>query len=95
MNHLQVAKPILASSNISKTVEFYHNILGFSIVSWKNKQYATAHKNNICIRFWKRNSKIHTKNTSCYISLKAVKTLFEEFKKQCVKHANALLKDQL
>lgn len=94
MNHLQVAEPVLASLNISKTIQFYQNKLGFTEVGWKDRHYAIVHRDNISIHFWKCDNKIHPENTSCYIRVKGIDTLYQEFKKQDVIHPNGPLINQ-
>lgn len=95
MEHLQVAEPVLASLNISKTVDFYHEKLGFDRIGWKDKNYAIVHRDKITIHFWKRTNKIHPRDTGGYVRVQDVDGLYKELKPQGTIDPNATLDDQL
>jgi len=94
MEHMQIAAPVLASLNIYKTVTFYQEKLGFDRIGYKDKDYAVICRDKIEIHFWKCNDKIHPENTSCYIRVKGVDSLYEEMKTAGVLHPNGPLTDQ-
>ena len=52
MEHLQRAVPVLASLEISKTVSFYKDKLGFDKVGWQDRDYAVIGRDLIEIHFW-------------------------------------------
>ena len=94
MEHLQRAVPVLASLDIFKTVTFYQEKMGFDKIGWKDKNYAVIGRDNIEVHFWKCDNKIYPENTSCYIYVEEVDSLFKEMKKAGVVHPNGPLKDQ-
>jgi uncharacterized glyoxalase superfamily protein PhnB len=94
MEHLQKAVPVLASLHIDKTVQFYQEKLGFTRLVWKDENYAVIDRDQIQIHFWKCNDKIHPENTSCYVNVSDVDTLYQEMKSAGVVHPNGPLKNQ-
>lgn len=94
MEHLQRAVPVLASLNISETVDFYQKKMGFDRVGWQDNNYAVVGRDKIEIHFWKCNNKIFPENTSCYIYVRDVDGLYGEMKASGVVHPNGLLKNQ-
>lgn len=94
MKHLKIAIPVLASLNIDKTVNFYQEKLGFDRVGWKDTNYAVIARDHVEIHFWKCTNKIHPENTSCYIQVSDVESLYTEMKNAGVIHPNGPLTKQ-
>lgn len=94
MKHLQRGVPVLASLNIERTVAFYKNILGFDKLGYKDENYAVIGRDKVEIHFWKCNDRIHPENTSCYVFVKDIDTLYIAMKKAGVVHPNGTLEDK-
>ena len=92
-SHLLKGIPVLASLNIKKTVEFYKTKLGFNKVGYLDDNYAVIARDNFVVHFWKCNDKIHPENTSCYVDVEDIDTLYEELKTFGVIHPNGTLKN--
>lgn len=71
-----IAIPVLASLNIAQTVAYYEK-LGFDVIPFAD--YAIARRNTLEIHFWLCNDPYICENTSCYIRLKDVDKLYEEY----------------
>lgn len=94
MEHLQRAAPVLASLDILKTVAFYKKKMGFDKSGWVDENYAVIGRDKVEIHFWKCDSKIFPENTSCYIYVENVDTLYKELQKAAVIHPNGPLEDK-
>jgi catechol 2,3-dioxygenase-like lactoylglutathione lyase family enzyme len=94
MQHLVKASPVLASLNIQRTVSFYKEKLGFTRVGYQDEHYAVLGRDVIEIHFWKCKDKKIPKNTSCYVYVKDIDTLYTELQAQKVIHPNGLLGDR-
>lgn len=92
-NHLLRGIPVLASLDIQKTVEFYKTKLGFNKIGYVDDNYAVIARDNFIVHFWKCNNKIHPENTSCYVDVEDIDTLYEELKAFGVIHPNGKLKN--
>ena len=92
--HLLKGIPVLASLHIKKSVEFYKTKLGFNKVGYLDDNYAVIARDNFVVHFWKCDSKIHPQNTSCYIDVKDIDTLYKELKQFNVIHPNGKLEDK-
>lgn len=92
-SHLLKGIPVLASLNIKKTVEFYKTKLGFNKVGYLDDNYAVIARDNFVVHFWKCNDKIYPENTSCYVDVEYIDTLYEELKTFDVIHPNGTLKN--
>ena len=92
-SHLLKGIPVLASLNIKKTVEFYKAKLGFNKIGYLDDNYAVIARDNFVVHFWKCNDKIHPENTSCYVDVENIDTLYEELKTFGVIHPNGTLKN--
>lgn len=91
--HLLKGIPVLASLNIKKTVEFYKTKLGFNKIGYLDDNYAVIARDNFVVHFWKCDDKIHPENTSCYVDVEDIDTLYEELKNFGVIHPNGTLKN--
>lgn len=86
------ARPVLAALDIPRLVDFYEEKLGFK-ASWKDEGYGIAHRDAITIHFWHCKRKIFPENTSCYVDVVEIESLYEEYKKSGVIHPNGGLTD--
>lgn len=93
-SHLLRGIPVLASLNIKKTVDFYKTKLGFNKVGYLDDNYAVIARDNFVVHFWKCNDKIHPENTSCYVDVEDIDTLYEELKDFDVIHPNGKLENK-
>jgi len=94
MKHLQNGIPVLASLNIDKTVAFYKKKLGFDKLGYADDNYAVIARDKVEIHFWKCDDRIHPENTSCYIRVRDINTLYEEMTIAGVVHPNGHIEDK-
>lgn len=92
--HLLRGIPVLASLDIKKTVAFYKTKLGFNRIGYLDDNYAVIARDQFVVHFWKCDDKIHPENTSCYVDVKDIDTLYTELKTQDVIHPNGTLEDK-
>ena len=85
--------PVLAALDIEKLVEFYENKLGFKR-SWCDAGYGIVNRDDIGIHFWRCDNKIFPENTSCYVYVQDVDSLYTEYQKAGVIHPNGPLEDK-
>ncbi len=85
--------PILAALNVERMVEFYENKLGFQR-SWCDENYGIVRRDDIAIHFWHCDDPKFPQNTSCYLWVTDIDTLYEEFKAADVIHPNSPLADR-
>ncbi|MEM6299203.1 MAG: VOC family protein [Bacteroidota bacterium] len=90
---LHHAAPVLASLNMRRTLDFYVEKLGFQI-SYDDANYGIVHRDQVELHFWKCEDPIHPQNTSCYVYVKEINTLYAEMKAAEVIHPNGTLTDQ-
>jgi len=86
------ASPTLASLDLAETVAFYEG-LGFR-TGFHDEGYAIMNRDEVSLHFWKTDNPLFPKNTSCYISVKEVDSLYVEMQRENVIHPNAPLRDQ-
>jgi uncharacterized glyoxalase superfamily protein PhnB len=70
--------PVLASLNLSESVTFYTDRLGFTKIS-QYEDYAIVARDGAEIHFWSCPDRNIAENTSCYIRVADTQRLFEEF----------------
>lgn len=85
--------PVLASLDIEKTVQFYETKLGFKR-SWCDENYGIVHRDRISLHFWHCDDKIFPENTSCYVYVNDVTSLFSEYQAAGVVHPNGTMEDK-
>ena len=93
-SHLLRGIPVLASLDIKRTVEFYKAKLGFDRVGYLDENYAVIGRDKFVVHFWKCNNKTIPENTSCYVDVKEIDTLYEELSAFNVIHPNGKLEDK-
>lgn len=87
------ARPVLAAIEIPCLVDFYVEKLGFK-ATWKDEGYGIVHRDDITIHFWHAKKKIFPENTSCYVDVTEIESLYEEYQSAGVIHPNGPLTDQ-
>jgi uncharacterized protein with ACT and thioredoxin-like domain len=75
-------------------VDFYKTKLGFNKVGYLDDNYAVIARDNFVVHFWKCNDKIYPENTSCYVDVEDIDTLYEELKDFDVIHPNGKLENK-
>ena len=75
--------PVLASLDLSESIAFYMDRLGFALLS-QYDDYAIVARDGAEIHFWSCSDRIISEQTSCYIRVSNVQHLFEEFAEQGV-----------
>lgn len=93
-SHLLRGIPVMASLNIKKTVDFYQTKLGFDRIGYLDENYAVIGRDNFVLHFWKCNNKMIPENTSCYVDVEDIDTLYEELSAFNVIHPNGKLEDK-
>ena len=76
---IQSTIPVLASLNISETIDFYTQKLGFT-ERLKMDSYAIFSRDGAELHFWLCTERHIAENTSCYMHVADIKALYEEFK---------------
>ncbi|MGH6626349.1 MAG: bleomycin resistance protein [Burkholderiaceae bacterium] len=71
--------PVLASLNLSETVAFYTQRLGFAM-QLEVEDYAIMGRDGAQIHFWRCEERHIAENTSCYVRVADTQALYEEFK---------------
>ena len=92
--HLIRGIPVLASLDISKTVQFYKEKLGFDRQGYLDENYAIIARDKFVVHFWKCDNKIHPENTSCYVDVEDIDTLYNELKAQNVIHPDGHIENK-
>lgn len=75
--------PVLASLNLSESVAFYTDRLGFTKLS-QYEDYAIVARDGAEIHFWSCSDRCVAEQTSCYIRVSDTQQLFEEFREKGV-----------
>jgi catechol 2,3-dioxygenase-like lactoylglutathione lyase family enzyme len=75
---IQSTVPVLASLDLSESVEFYTKRLGFTKIS-QYDDYAIVARDGAEIHFWMCRDRTIAENTSCYIRVVDTERLFKEF----------------
>jgi uncharacterized glyoxalase superfamily protein PhnB len=82
---LSPAIPQLPSGDIEKTASFFVNHLGFEVAGkYPAQKFLIGKRGNAEIHFWQTNTEDEAKklgrDSSCYIRVQNIQSLFEEFK---------------
>ncbi|MGO1120752.1 bleomycin resistance protein [Rhodovibrionaceae bacterium A322] len=70
------AIPILASLNISQSVDFYVRDLGFDLI-YQDASYLIVRWDEIELHFWLTDQQQFPENTACYIRGGQIETLYD------------------
>ncbi|MEL6658174.1 MAG: VOC family protein [Bacteroidota bacterium] len=85
--------PVLAALDVERLVEFYETKLGFKR-SWCDANYGIVKRDEIAIHFWHCNNPIFPQNTSCYLWVTEIDSLYQEFQAANVIHPNGPLENK-
>lgn len=91
---LNSAVPVLASLNITKTIQFYCSVLGFTKIYEEPAVYGIVQRDAVQIHFWACSEKHIAENTACRISVQEIDALYAEFQPKGVVHLNAPLQEK-
>lgn len=91
--HMQRAVPVLASLDLDRTVDFYENKLGFKTVA-NYDGYVIFERDDINIHYGTCEDRYIAENTSCYVFVTGIETLYEEYQAQQVIHPNGALEEK-
>lgn len=72
------AIPVLASLDMTRTLDFYRNVLGFRTEHFEGFSYGMAVRGDTELHFWACNEKHIAENTSCYIRVKDIRAVHRE-----------------
>lgn len=86
--------PILASLNITKTVQFYCSMFGFTKVYEEPAGYGIVQRDAVQIHFWACSEKHIAENTACRINVQGVEALYAEYQPKGFIHPNAPLQEK-
>lgn len=85
------AAPILASSDIARTVRFYRERLGFTEVYMDPDKWGIVARDRVQIHFWHCTDRAIAENTACRIYVRGVDALYAEIEPHGIVHSNARL----
>jgi len=91
---LNSAVPVLASLNITKTIQFYCSVFGFTKIHEEPAVYGIVQRDAVQIHFWACSEKHIAENTACRINVKEIDALYAEFQPKGVIHPNAPLQEK-
>lgn len=86
--------PILASLDITKTIQFYCSVFGFTKIYEEPAVYGIVQRDAVQIHFWACSEKHIAENTACRINVKGIDALHAEFQTKGVIHPNTLLQEK-
>jgi catechol 2,3-dioxygenase-like lactoylglutathione lyase family enzyme len=72
------AIPVLASLDMTRTLDFYRDVLGFRTENIEGFSYGMAVRGDTELHFWVCNDKHIAENTSCYIRVQDIGAVHRE-----------------
>lgn len=75
---IQSTVPILASLDIQATIRFYVDMLGFVLLN-EYPDYMLLERDGCEIHFWSCNEKHIAENTACYVRVREIEKLSDEY----------------
>ncbi|MBD0335770.1 MAG: VOC family protein [Cyanobacteria bacterium Co-bin13] len=88
------AVPILASLDITKTIQFYCSVLGFTKIYEESGVYGIVQRDVVQVHFWACSKKHIAENTACRINAQGIDALYSEYRHKGVIHPNAPLQEK-
>jgi catechol 2,3-dioxygenase-like lactoylglutathione lyase family enzyme len=86
------ATPILPSTDLDRTRQFYEQKLGFQTVS-QYPDYLIVIRDGVSLHFWKCDDAQIPQSVSCYLYVDDAAALFREYQAQGVIHPNGSIRD--
>jgi len=86
------AVPVLASLDISKTIDFYVRKLRFTAILADADNWGIVERDAIQIHFWHTTDSEFPKNTSCRVRIENIEELHKELEPEKVIHRNGALR---
>lgn len=86
--------PILASLNITKTIQFYCSVFGFTKVYEEPTVYGIVQRDAVQIHFWACLEKHIAENTGCRINVREIDALYDEYQSKGVIHPKSPLQEK-
>ncbi len=90
LTKFESASPVLPSSNFRQTIDFYTKKLGFVLIG-QYPDYLIFERDAISLHFWLCQDPHLFKVSGCYIYVKGIEALYEDFEKQGIVHPKAHL----
>ena len=85
------AAPILASSDIARTVAFYRDTMGFAEVYVDPGVWGIVARDAVQLHFWHCTDRNIAENTACRIYVRGIDALCAQIEPQGIVHSNAPL----
>ena len=86
--------PVLPSPDVVRAVEFYRDVLGFTVAALTDEPYAVLKRDQVTIHLWQCDDPDLPTHTGCRIVISGIKALYEELRPKGVVHPNAPLEEQ-
>jgi uncharacterized glyoxalase superfamily protein PhnB len=86
--------PVLASLDITQTIQFYCSVLGFTKIYEESAGYGIVQRDSIEIHFWSCSEKHIAENTACRINVKGIDALYAEYQPKEVIHPKSPLQEK-
>lgn len=88
------ATPVLASLEITRSVEFFVSRLGFSKVHATQGKYGIVSNGPVEIHFWACTDRHIAEATGCRVQVQAIEGLYAQCVSHAIVHPNAPLKNK-
>ena len=85
------ATPVLASLDIARTVAFYREQLGFSVLYAEQDAYGVVMRGSVSLHFWACKDRHIAENTSCRVRVDGIDALYADCLARAIVHPNAPL----
>lgn len=92
-SHLRQVAAVLASLDIGRTVEFCEQRLGFTTVA-QHEDYVIFSRDEVSVHYWLCRDGYIARNTSCYVYVSEIRSLYAEYQAQGIIHPNGPLQQQ-
>ena len=86
--------PVLPSPDVVRAVEFYRDVLGFTVAALTEEPYAVIQRDQVTIHLWQCDDPELPTHTGCRILVSGIKALYEALQPTGVVHPNAPLEEQ-
>jgi catechol 2,3-dioxygenase-like lactoylglutathione lyase family enzyme len=90
---IEKAIPVLPSLNFDASLKFYVEKLGFNL-SFRTEDRLALEKNGLEIHFWPCEDKQIPAASGCFVVVRNIEPLYEEYRQQGVVHPKGALEDK-